>query len=152
MKKRLLTLMLLLILTCSCSNSNSEKLYYAKYSKGNVYIGDADFLNNLDNLNPEDILILDYRFQDDPVLKVYNSYSILDSNEIDEILEIIKKYEEEYPSEWDRSIDSMKNEWLMHNFLYFLNYRQENTKDVDFNNADEKVYEGNILTMMKKYL
>ena len=145
-RKKMILLALLLTLSLSGCNESKDKeiIPYSKYSKGNIYIGNSDYLKSL-NINENDILILDKRDSHDPDIKVYDSYLIVDSDVIDEILDIIINYEKEFPSEWSRTKETMKIEWLVHNIAYYLNFQRERTKDVDFNNLDEVYYKNNDL-------
>ena len=118
-----------------------EEEYFANYSKGKVYIGNKEFIDNLTDIKDNDILIIDNRDGEDPNIRILSSYKITDSNVRDEILEILLEYESIYPSSWERSFDSMRVEWLIHNMLYYLNYQKNRTQDVDFNNKDEKTYQ-----------
>lgn len=112
---------------------------FAKYSKGQVYIGDAEFLDSLE-VSENDILVEDERDGSDPSMKIRNSYLVTDSNDRKEILEILCKYEEKYPSDWERTIEAMDLEWEAHNVLYYLNYKKDHTTDVDLDNDDEEKY------------
>ena len=87
----------------------------------------------------DNIYVIDSRYDDDPNMIVYNSYKIKSLEEIKEILKILKEYERQYPSKWERSILSMEYEWIVHNLAYYLNIYPENSKDVDLNNTDEGV-------------
>ena len=113
---------------------------FGRYSNGLVYIGSKYFLKSLTNLNEGDILILDDRNKKDPDMQIYSSYKISDTNVRNEILNILMEYEKKHPSKWERSLNSMKVEWFVHNLLHLFNYRLDNTTDVDFNNADEEIY------------
>lgn len=123
---------------------------YAKYSLGKMYIGDFQFLSSLSNLSENDILVLDQRGRKDPNMKVFNSRLIFDKNIRNEVLEVLCEYERCHPSDWDRSIESMRVEWLMHNLSYFFNYERNRTADVDLNNADEKYYDNIIYRKILK--
>ena len=35
---------------------------------------------------------------------------------------------------WERTLFSLKMEWICHNFLYLVGYERERTKDVDLDN------------------
>ena len=145
-KRRLLALLIVVTsLACSNSSINKEKANSEVppdgYEIGNIYIGNQEYLDSLENLNYNDVLILDMRDdEDDPTIKIYDSYKINDSNSIDKIINFLLEYEQENPSAWDRTYDSMRYEMLMHNFAYFLNYQIERSKDVDLNNKDEIKY------------
>lgn len=140
-KKLILLALFLSISTSSCSFiNNKEKINpYSKYSKGNVYIGSYDYLKSIET-DKNDVLILDKRESNDPDIKIYNSYLITENELIDEILDILLEYEKEFPTAWDRSKDTMKLEWFVHNVAYYFNYQRDRTKDVDLNNLDEEYY------------
>lgn len=123
---------------------------FGSYSKGKIYIGNLNYLLNLENVLPDDILVLDQRDGEDPNMKIFNSNLISDKNIRNEILEVLQRYEEYYPSNWDRSIESMRVEWLMHNISYFFDYERHRTIDVDLDNNDEKVYNNTILRKILK--
>ena len=59
-----------------------------------------------------------------------------------DVLAIIKQYDDTHPSKWSRTINSMINEWWLHNLCYDKDYYICNSKDVDLNNADEAVFKG----------
>lgn len=123
---------------------------FARYSKGKIFIGSQDYLDKLKNVGEYDVLVLDEREGEDPDFKIYNSYLITDKEVRNEILEVLCKYEECYPSDWDRTIESMRLEWLMHNFSYVFNYETNRTTDVDLNNKDEEVYQNPLLRKIFK--
>ena len=83
-------------------------------------------------------------------MKILSSYKINDSNIRNEILEIIAEYEKTYPSSWNRSINSMRVEWFVHNFLYYLNYEKNRTRDVDFNNSEQEIYSKKLIKKLIK--
>lgn len=122
---------------------------YASYSRGDVYIADKDTIKKI-IVDSKDIYIIDERDQDDPNMCICNSYKITSSEEIDEILNIILKYEEENPSPWDRSKDSLYNEWVMHNIGFNLGIRRFRTRNVDLDNNDEENYNSEVLTRILK--
>lgn len=109
--------------------------YFACLDNKNIFIVD-DKDGAYDDNN---IYVIDSRYDDDPNMIVYNSYKINSLDEIKEILKILKEYERQYPSEWERSILSMEYEWIVHNLSYYLNIYPDSSKDVDLNNADEGV-------------
>ncbi len=124
---------------------------FACYSCGNVYIGTRTYLCSLPNITEDDILVEDQRFdRQDPNMKIYSSYRISDKDIRNEILEILCRYEECYPSPWDRTIESMRLEWLMHNVSYFFNHEQNRTGDVDLNNNEEEYYDNKVLSKILK--
>ena len=124
---------------------------FACYSCGHVYIGSKYYLHSLTDLTEDDILVEDQRFNKyDPNMKIYSSYRIEDKDIRNEILEILCKYEECYPSPWDRTIESMRLEWLMHNISFFFNHEQNRTGDVDLNNEEEEYYDKPVLNKILK--
>ena len=123
---------------------------FACYSYGNIYIGSSKYLKNLTNITENDILVEDQRFSTDPNMKIYSSYKINDKKIRNEILEVLCKYEECYPSPWNRSIESMRLEWLMHNVSYHFNHEKRRAGDVDLNNNDEAYYDKPVLRKILK--
>ena len=131
--------------------ANDEDKAFGSYSKGNIYIGPLWYLKSLDNINEDDILVQDQRFNiSNPNLKIFSSYRITDKELRNEILEVLCRYEECYPSPWDRSIESMRVEWALHNFSYYFNNRRDRTTDVDLNNEDEEKYDSDIARKILK--
>lgn len=147
-KNKILALALMLTaLSCSPDKVTKEENNYEFekksdyiYSKGNIYIGSEEYLNEINYAKKDDILVLDERNDEDPDIKIYDSHKIQETKLMMEILKEIKKYEENNPSKWNRSLESMRNEWMYHNLSYYLNYEVERTRDVDLNNADEQKY------------
>ena len=119
---------------------------FASYPGGLIYIGSEDYLLSLDNVQDGDILIEDQRFCEDPNMVIYNSCDITDKDIRNDILEVICEYEVRYPSDWDRTIESMRLEWLCHNIAYDLDYRVEDSIEVDLNNQDEEKYDNKVLS------
>lgn len=119
---------------------------FASYSKGLIYVGDIFYLSEMnDSLDECDIFVLDQRYRIDSNMKILSSCYINDKNDKEDIVKALLKYEEKYPSKWDRSYESMLVEWEVHNYLYNIGYRKDRTTDVDFNNQDEKVYDNVVL-------
>lgn len=146
-KKRLIAIMILCMsLACSKNeykvNTENNDIFddSIDYDIGKVYIGNQSYLDSLDNTSNTDILVLDQRENNDPNIKIIDSYKINNLEEMDYILNEIIKYEKNNPSEWSRTIKSMKNEWMIHNLSYYLNYKIDHSKDVDLNNNDEDKY------------
>ena len=110
---------------------------YATYNSKDIYIVDDLQEITTDNTN---IYIIDNRDEQDPNISIYNSYQFKRLDDIDNILNLLIEYEHQYPSNWHRTLKSMKNEWLIHNICYFFNIQKSRTEQVDFNNDDEKIY------------
>ncbi len=153
-RKRVLSFFLAMWMLGNLSYENKMSLnyeivededYFARYSRGKVYIGKQEDLGNLQDISERDILILDCRDEKDPDMKVLSSHQIDDPAARAEILQIISEYEKKHPSSWNRTIEAMSVEWGVHNLLYSLNYKQHRTREVDFNNKDEEVYRNKIL-------
>ena len=121
---------------------------FARYSGGLVYIDDNR--NGECLLQEGDVLVLDQRNSKDPNIKICDSYKIKSYKERKEILEILCLYEDCFPTEWDRSLESMLLEWNMHNKSYFFDYERKSSTDVDLNNADEEKYDSVVLQKLLK--
>jgi len=120
------------------------------YSCGYIYIGSLTYLKSLTDITENDILVLDQRYKADPNMKIFSSYRITDKDLRNEILEVLCRYEECYPSPWNRSIESMRLEWLMHNLSYYINNEPNRAGDVDLNNNEEEYYNNPVLRKIFK--
>ena len=116
---------------------------YGSYNNGYIYIGNKDYLDELNNLNDDDILIE----INDKSMKIYSSYRITDKNIRNEILNVLYDYELNSPDGWNRSIESMEVEWFVHNVLYYCNIKRSSTKDVDFENREENIYNKKLIKL-----
>ena len=127
---------------------------FASYSDGNIYIGNTRFLKDIyySGLYQDgDIFVLDKRNYDtNPDMKVISSCTIKDKNIRNDIIEVLQIYEEMYPSNWNRTTESMRLEWYMHNASYDFNYEKDRTCDVDLDNEDEDKYNNKILNKILK--
>lgn len=121
---------------------------YATYKDYSIYIKNISSINN-EPENTKDIYIIDDRYSFDPDMSICNSYKINTLKEINMYLKLLTEYEKKYPSNWNRSINSMKNEWIIHNICYYLNHEKERTKQVDFDNSDELLY-SNIINIINE--
>lgn len=126
--------------------TESDNVRVFNYSLGRVFIGEYYNIKDMvPDANESDILIIDFRRISDPNMQVLSSYKIKNIDIINEILEIMLYYESTDPTQWDRTLSSMRNEWKMHNYSYFFRYDEDRTRDVDLNNADEEKYHSEIL-------
>lgn len=129
-------------------------LAFASYCDGNIYIGDGRFLRDVYTsgvCSEGDIFVLDKRYYSpDPDMKVISSCNIKDKNIRNDIIEVLQIYEEMYPSDWDRTTESMRLEWYMHNASYDFNFEKDRTCDVDLDNDDEEKYDNKILNKILK--
>ena len=122
------------------TNYSSTKPY-AKYRYGNVYIVKNEKSIDKNEENPYDVFVIDRREGNDPNFRIISSCEINDKDARDDILEILLQYEKEHPSNWNRTIESLRIEWFVHNFLHFFNYKTDHTTDVDLNNKDEEKFD-----------
>jgi hypothetical protein len=86
----------------------------------------------------------------DPNASILSSYRITDKDERNEILNVLKLYGQINDTRWNRSIDSMRVEWTVHNFFYELNYERDRTQNVDLDNSEEKLYNNYVLKRLIK--
>ena len=122
--------------------------FTAKYRYGSVYI--IKDLREIDSIDENDIIILDQRNKSNPNMKIISSHEITDKNIRNDIIEILLEYEKMYPSKWDRTIESMRLEWFVHNLFYDINYKRDHTDNVDLDNDDENKYQNKILNKILK--
>jgi hypothetical protein len=111
-----------------------------EYNSGTIYIGDDDYLDTIKTLGPNDVLVLDKRYDKDPNLKIYGSYKITNPEIREEIIDALLKLESMEDTPWERSKVSLLREWYAHNLLYDVSVETHRTADVDLNNNDEKTY------------
>ncbi len=154
MKKELKAKLLLLVTTYSVlfNSMFSKKAYadeieyndnyhylssepFAYYNDKKIYIG-----HYADRTDESNIYIIDERGLRDSDLKICDSYKIVSIKEMKGIIDILCEYENNYPSNWNRSKESMLLEWVAHNLCYYLDIEAHRSGDVDLNNADELNY------------
>ena len=123
---------------------------YARYEDGNIYIGDEEYINSLTNICENDILVVDERNSTDPNFKIIDSYRIKDKDIRNDIICAICDYNNEYPCNYYRSIESMRLEWFVHNIAYHLNYEVDRTRDVDFEISEEDDYDNKVFSKLFK--
>lgn len=127
---------------------------FGTYSGGRVYIGSKNYINSIKNeVSPNDILIVDESNgkpdePGDPNYKILNSYKVVSNEERNEILLLLKKYDELNGTEWNRTMESLRNEWEVHNILYDLGLYLDHTEDVDLDNNDENLFSSKVLSMI----
>lgn len=148
----LLTLYLSLLLSPKVDNDHNiefrykDSVTYTDYSNGKVYISSLKRIRSIYNEDSTNIYIIDQRNIKDSNIEILDSYKISSKHEMEEIINILLEYERINPSSWDRSYDSLLNEWLVHNICYQFNYDEISTKHVDLNNSDETKYNSKELT------
>jgi hypothetical protein len=127
--------------------STDDYAPFASYEEGNVYIGSFEYLKEVKKFaNKKDVLIWDKRYIEDSDMVILDSYKIINQQHRNTILEIMLEYERMHPSVWERSIESMRNEWEIHNLCYRFEYKKNRTTDVDFNIGDEEKYSSKVLS------
>ena len=140
---------LLFVLNSSSIRKRSKEFFHdttkiskhkIEYNNGTIYIGSKSYLKTIKNLSDNDILALDARRSKDPNIQIYDSYKITDDLIMEEIIESLLLYEEKYPTEWERTKNTMIREWLAHNAMHRVGYEVDRTENVDFNNEDEETY------------
>ena len=119
---------------------------FAYYKGGNIYICNYAIINKIRDDSTEDIYIIDDRNKEDPNFRICNSYEIIEPSEMNKILNVLLEYEKKYPSDWRRSVASMRREWIAHNICYYFDVEKNRTSEVDLNNEDENKY----LALIKK--
>lgn len=120
---------------------------YDSYSNGRIfYCNSSEKAEVLCQcIDEKDIIVLDQLHFNDPNIKILSSHRIKDREEINEILCIVKNHFDIQESSWNRTVNSMENEWLIHNICYSLYIKRNNTNDVDLNNGDEERYKSKII-------
>ena len=85
------------------------------------------------------VVIVDKRTSSDPNMQILDSYKITKNDQQKEIAQLMLDYNTLNPVSpaWSRTLDSLVEEWRLHNLAYNLGYKRERTGDCDFNNADE---------------
>lgn len=158
-KKNILVYLSALLVALSLSQSKhkkseietdtKDKLYEicGTYNRGNIYVCKA--LTNVDKVyevcNENDVVVVDQCDLKDPNMKIVSSYKITDKEEMKQILNAIKDYCNDKHPNFERSIKSMQNEWIVHNICSNLSIKRDHTDDVDLNNGDESLYNSKII-------
>ena len=70
-------------------------------------------------------------------LLIFDSYKVRKWN-MRKVLKWIREVNTKETMVFDRSIFSLKMEWICHNFLYKLGIERERTKDVDLDNPCDR--------------
>lgn len=123
---------------------------YATCNDKKIYIGDESYIESIRDICSNNIYIIDSRDANEPDMKICSSYSIINNKEKSEILDLLLKYESDYPSDWNRTKESMYNEWIIHNICYFISIKRERTETVDLDNKDENKFNSKVLYKILK--
>jgi hypothetical protein len=137
----------------------NDKGLYATFNGRNIFIFDESYIepiktyyientyidtynDNVITIKDDDIIVIDLRNKKQN-MKILSSYKIEKTKEQEAILDVIIDYSLKYPAnkEWNRSKEAMLKEWEVHNFLYNLNLYLSHTRDVDFEEKEEKQYQ-----------
>ncbi len=155
-KKKILILLMLystILLSPKVKSDNNDinishdiNYEYVDYNDKRIIITTCDKLGYVYNKESNNVYILDCRHDKNSNFKIIDSYKITDKNEMERILNILLEYEKENPSSWNRSFNSMLNEWQAHNICYQLGYDIDSTMHVDLDNEDESKYVSKELT------
>lgn len=120
---------------------------YAKYLDYSLYFGDRKYLDSYyENIN--NICIVDSRDCSDPNFEICNSYRVTNDDDMLNIISILLQYEEDFPSDWKRTEEGMRIEWIIHNIAYNLGILKENSGSVNFDNRDAIIYENELLKLL----
>ena len=169
MKKKKLRLAILLSLTIALSsylaydheyiegyNINDQiENPYGSYKHGRIYIGNSKYIESIKEcVKPGDVLIVEGYYTDegclDPDYRILSSHLIDNKDDRNDILNVLYWYNYITHGELDRSLESMRVEWAVHNFLYKLGISRDRTGDVDLNNGDEETYSNPIIKRLVK--
>lgn len=105
--------------------------------EGKLYIVSADVNTENLSITDKDFIAVDRRMDSDPQMVVLNSYRADSLSLIEKLCSLLLMHEEKYPTDWNRTLSSMSEEWQIHNSAYNMDYEIERSKDVNLNNNDE---------------
>ena len=129
----------------------TEDMEFAHYNDYHIYIGSKDYIDKIYDKDTHNIYIIDERDNSNPNVEIYNSAFIVSNKQRLTILKILLEYEKMYPTAWNRTLNSMENEWFIHNLCYYLNLETHRTSEVDLDNNDEENYK-NLLAIIRTLL
>ncbi len=125
-----------------------NKYSYINYNDKKVIIVSDDYLNYIFDKESNNIYVIDFRYRKNSNFEIVESYKIHDKSEMEDIINMLISYEQENPSNWNRSFDSMINEWQIHNICYYIGHDIDSTEHVDLDNNDEDKYKSKNLTRL----
>lgn len=90
-------------------------------------------------LNRGEIAVYDDRFTGNPSFRILGSYRVRKNRVKREVLAALIAYDAARPSDprWQRTLPSLEQEWLAHNFAYRVGFLRSRAKDVDLDNHAE---------------
>lgn len=68
---------------------------------------------------------------------IFDSYKVRKWN-MRKVLRGIKEGSKDQTKVFERSLFSLKMEWICHNFLYFIGYERDRTRDTDLDNPCDR--------------
>ena len=152
-----------MLLNCNSNNKKNKRISYeinfdyehysgeeyAKYLDYNLYFGDREYLS-LYSYDENNICIVDGRNCENPNFEICDSYRISNEEDMINIISVIVNYANVYTSDWDRTAEGMRIEWIVHNMAYNLGILKDNSGSVDFDNRDAIVYENELIKLLFK--
>lgn len=121
---------------------------YINYDDKKIIIVNKDYFDYVYDKESNNIYIIDYRNNKNSNFEIVESYKISNKSEMEEIINMLLEYEKENPSNWNRSFNSMLNEWQIHNICHYFGYDIESTEHVDLDNNDENKYKSKVLSKL----
>ena len=105
--------------------------------RGKLYIVSTKVDRDVQSAGENDYFAVDRRDKKDPEFVVMSSYRADTDAVIRQLCQLLLDHESAYPTEWNRTLESLVQEWKIHNLAYSLNYKIDHSADVNLNNADE---------------
>ncbi len=127
---------------------SDSKYSYINYNDKKVIIVSSEYFNYIYDKESNNIYIIDFRDRENSNFEIVESYKIRDKSEMEDIINMLVSYNQKEPSNWNRSFDSMINEWQVHNICYYLGYDIDSTEHVDLDNDDENKYKSKTLSRL----
>lgn len=114
-------------------------LWWAEERTGHVYIYTGKSQSYFESMKyPEafdartDIIVGDYTQSDNPNMYAYQAHKV-DSTHHESIINCLLEYDSDYGTNWERTKESLKTEWVWHNNFSF----ERSAQNIDFDNAEE---------------
>lgn len=108
-----------------------------KRVSGKLFIVTEDLDRAAQTFGENDYFAVDRRTAADPEFIVMDSYRADNEAIVRCLCQLLLKHEADRPTDWDRSLESMISEWMMHNLAYNMDYKTDHSQHVNLNNADE---------------
>ncbi len=120
---------------------------FKKTGRVYIYTGvTVSFFENAANhpadFNPEtDVLVGDFTSDDNPNMYVYQAQKLKKKHR-ESVCEALLKYDKEYNTPWDRTLESLLSEWKSH---HFFSWAAASAQNIDFDNKEEGMGFGHFL-------